>query len=158
MKKEIWASDFSLCASLISACCANYFLQTDHVGQEKWPPSTPFPLSLPKLLCKRTAIPGKILIGSAWVRCSHRSTAVSREQGKVGFPGGSDDKASVCNARDPGLIPGLGRSPGKGNGNPPQYSCPENPMDRGAWQATVLGVTKSRTRLSYYHTQGKVIS
>ena len=108
-----------------------------------------FPLSLPKLLCKRTAIPGKILIGSAWVRCSHRSIAVAREQGKEGFPGGLDDKASICNAGDPGLIPGLGRSPGEGNGNPPQYSCLENPMDRGAWQATVLGVTKSRTWLSY---------
>ena len=51
----------------------------------------------------------------------------------LGFPGGSDSKASACNAGDPGLIPGLGRSPGKGNGNPLQYSCLENPMDRGAW-------------------------
>ena len=57
-------------------------------------------------------------------------------------------KASACNAGDPGLIPGLGRSPGEGNGNPLQYSCLENPMDRGAWQATVHGVAKSRTRLS----------
>ena len=63
-------------------------------------------------------------------------------------PGGSEDKASACNAGDPGLIPGLGRSPGEGNGNPLQYSCLENPMDRGAWWATVHGVTKSRTRLS----------
>ena len=51
----------------------------------------------------------------------------------VGFPGGSDGKASACNAGDPGLIPGSGRSPGEGNGNPLQYSCLENPMDRGAW-------------------------
>ena len=50
-----------------------------------------------------------------------------------GFPGGSDGKASVYNARDPGLIPGSGRSPGEGNGNPLQYYCLENPMDRGAW-------------------------
>ena len=54
-----------------------------------------------------------------------------------GFPGGSEDKASACNAGDLGSIPGLGRSPGEGNGNPLQYSCLENPMDRGAWQATV---------------------
>ena len=57
-------------------------------------------------------------------------------------------KASAYNAGDPGLIPGLGRSPGEGNGNPLQYSCLENLMDRGAWQATVHGVAKSRTRLS----------
>ena len=49
------------------------------------------------------------------------------------FPGGSDGKASVYNAGDLGLIPGLGRSPGEGNGNPLQYYCLENPMDRGAW-------------------------
>ena len=50
-----------------------------------------------------------------------------------GFPGGSGVKASACNAGNPGLIPGLGRSPGEGNGNPLQYSCLENPMERGAW-------------------------
>ena len=50
-----------------------------------------------------------------------------------GLPGGSDGKVSVCNAGDPGSIPGLGRSPGEGNGNPLQYYCLENPMDRGAW-------------------------
>ena len=49
-----------------------------------------------------------------------------------GFPGGSEDKASACNAGHLGSIPGLGRSPGEGNGNPLQYSCLENPMDRGA--------------------------
>ena len=69
------------------------------------------------------------------------------------FPGGSEDKASACNAGDPGSIPGLGRSPGEGNGNPLQYSCLENPMDRGAWRATVHGVAKNRTRLSdFTHT------
>ena len=60
-------------------------------------------------------------------------------------PGGSDGKESACNAGDLGLIPGLGRSPGEGNGNPLPYSCLENPMDGGAWQATVHGMTKSRT-------------
>ena len=57
-------------------------------------------------------------------------------------------KASVYNAGDLGAIPGLGRSPGEGNGNTLQYSCLENPTDRGAWQATVHGVAKSQTRLS----------
>ena len=66
----------------------------------------------------------------------------------MGFPGGSEDKASACNAGDPGSIPGLGRYPGEGNGNPLQYSRLENPMDRGAWQATVQEITKSRTQLS----------
>ena len=50
----------------------------------------------------------------------------------VGFPGGSDDKASTCNEGDPGLIPGSGRSPGERNGNPLQHSCLENPIDGGA--------------------------
>ena len=62
-----------------------------------------------------------------------------------GFPGGSDDKESACNAGDLGLIPGLGRFPGVENGNPLQYSCLENAMDRGAWQTTVHGVLKSQT-------------
>ena len=68
----------------------------------------------------------------------------------MGFPGGSAGKESACNAGDLGLIPGLRRPPGEGNGNPLQYSCLENPMDRGAWWATVHGVTKSRTRLSNF--------
>ena len=64
------------------------------------------------------------------------------------FPGGSDSKASARDAGDLGSIPGLGRSPEKGNGNPLQYSYLENSMDGGVWWATVHGVTKSRTRLS----------
>ena len=55
----------------------------------------------------------------------------------MGFPGGSDSKESACSARDMGSIPGLGRAPGEGKGNPLQYSSLENPVDRGAWQATV---------------------
>ena len=66
------------------------------------------------------------------------------------FPGGSDGKTSAYNAGDPGSIPGSGRSPGEGNSNPLQYSCLENPMDGGAWQAIVHGVTKSWTRLSNF--------
>ena len=65
-----------------------------------------------------------------------------------GFPGGSDGEESACNAGDPDLIPGLGRSPGEGNGYPFQYSCLENSMDRGDWQAIVHRVAKSRIRLS----------
>ena len=63
---------------------------------------------------------------------------------------GSDGKASVCNAEDPGSIPGLGRSPGEGSGSPLQYSCLENPTDLGTWQATVHGVAKSRTQLHFH--------
>ena len=64
------------------------------------------------------------------------------------FPGGSDGKASAYNVGDLGSIPGSGRSPGEGNGNPLQYYCLENPTDRGAWYPTVHGVAKNRTRLS----------
>ena len=61
------------------------------------------------------------------------------------FPGGPDGKESTCNALDSGSISGKGRSPREGNGNPLQYSCLENPMDRGAWRTAVCGVIKSRT-------------
>ena len=90
--------------------------------------------------------------GGAWKTTVH---GVSKSQTRLGdfhfhfdFPGGSDDKASVYNAGDPGLIPGWGRSPGKENGNPLQYSCLENLMDGGAWWAAVHGITKSQTWLS----------
>ena len=66
----------------------------------------------------------------------------------LGFPGGSDSKESACNAGDLGSIPGLGRSPGEGNGNPLWYSCLENSIEGGAWLATVHGVTESWTQLS----------
>ena len=68
------------------------------------------------------------------------------------FPGGSDGQESACNEGDLGLIPGSGRSPGEGKGNPLQYSCLENPMHRRAWWATIHGVAKSWTRLSDTHT------
>ena len=70
----------------------------------------------------------------------------------LGFPGGSDGKESACSVRDLGSIPGSGRSPGEEHGNALQYSCLENPMDRGAWQATVHGVAKSQTQLNHWHT------
>ena len=68
-----------------------------------------------------------------------------------GFPGGSVVKRPAANAGisgDAGLIPGLGKLPGGGNGNPLQYLCLENLMDRGAWWAIICGITKSQTRLS----------
>ena len=72
---------------------------------------------------------------------------------KKGFPGGSDSKASACNAGDLGSILGLGRSPGEGNGNPLQYSCMENPMDRGtcysSWGCKELDATELLHLLSY---------
>ena len=68
--------------------------------------------------------------------------------GSEHFPGGSDGKESACKMGEPGSIPGLGRSPGEGKGNPLQYYFLENSMDRGAWQGTVLRVIKSRTQLS----------
>ena len=67
------------------------------------------------------------------------------------FPGGSDVKASAYSAGDLSSIPGSGRFPGEGNGNSLQYSCLENPMDGGALLATVHGVTKSQTQLSYFN-------
>ena len=70
------------------------------------------------------------------------------DSSKLGFPGGSEVKASACNVGDLGSIPGSGTSPGEGNGNPLQYACLGNPMDGGAWWAAVHGVAKSRTRLS----------
>ena len=72
---------------------------------------------------------------------------------KLGFPGGSEGKESACNAGDPGLIPGLRRSPGEGNGYPLQYSCLENSMDRGAWQSTVHWVAESgmTERITHMH-------
>ena len=65
-----------------------------------------------------------------------------------GFPDGSDSTESTCQAGDLGSVPGSGRSPGEGNGNPLQYSCLENSMGRESWQATVHGVTKNWTCLS----------
>ena len=69
----------------------------------------------------------------------------------MGFPDDSEGKESACNSGDLGLIPRWGRTSGEGNGNPLQYSCLENTMDRGAWKATVQGVAKSQTWLSAHN-------
>ena len=67
----------------------------------------------------------------------HQISFISSTKLTLGFPGGSDGKESACNTGDLGSVPGLGRSPGEGNGYPFQYSCLGNPMDRAAWQAIV---------------------
>ena len=77
-----------------------------------------------------------------------RDTGSIPELGRSGFPCSSVGKESACNAGDPGLIPGLGRSSGEGNGKKLQYSCLENLMDRGVWQATVYVVTRVRNDLA----------
>ena len=74
----------------------------------------------------------------------------SLQAAALGFSGSPVYKESACNAGDLGSIPGMGRYPGEGNGYPLQYSCLENPMDRGAWWATDHGVAKSQTRLSVF--------
>ena len=74
-----------------------------------------------------------------------------RLQNLLGFPGGLDGKESAHNAGDPGSIPGSRRSRKEGNGSPLHYSCLGNPMDKGAWWATVHGVAKSWTQLSDFH-------
>ena len=74
---------------------------------------------------------------------------------KWGFSSSSMVKESTCNAGDWGLIPGSGRTHEEGNGNPLQYSCPGNPMDRGAWLAVVHGVAKSQTQLKWLSKQAK---
>ena len=76
-----------------------------------------------------------------YVNCTH----IENTYTYMDFPGGSDGKESACNAGDLGLIPGLGRPPGKGNGNPLQYSGLENSMRRGVWQATIHVIAKSLT-------------
>ena len=76
----------------------------------------------------------------SWGRTESDTTDTTQQQQQQGFSGGSVEKDPPANAGDLGSIPGSGRAPAEGHGNPLQYSCLENLMDRGAWQATVLGV------------------
>ena len=92
-------------------------------------------------------------MGSQWV--GHNWAIEHTHKRGKGFPGGSLGKELACNAGDAGLIPESGWSPGGGHGNPLQYSCLENPVDRGAWWATVHSVTKSQTRLKRLSTHTK---
>ena len=131
----------SLCKLLFFSKQLHHFLKADSINsitQEQWvePRKT------------RLFLPGKVQKNKLPSLCPEAgSVFTSWILGISRFPGGSEGKASAYNARDPGSIPGLGRSPGEGNGNPLQYSCLENSMDGGAWWATVHGVAKSRTRL-----------
>ena len=99
-------------------------------------------------LCSKPPVPNSsdllCLLNSAFYR-NHTSSILCLA---LGFPGGSDGNESACNVGDVGSIPGSGRSPGEGNGNPLQYSYLGNTVDRGAWRATVHGVPKGWTQLS----------
>ena len=91
-----------------------------------------------------TFVSKEVSSGWVWGVCRNQMWKVLQRDEASGEAGnfGSDSKESACNAGDPGSIPGLRRSPGEGNGNPLQYPCLENPMDRRAWWATVHGVAK----------------
>ena len=88
---------------------------------------------------------GRQLIANTIFNASLLETSIVRD-----YPSGSDSEASAYNADDLGSIPGSGRSPGEGNGDPLQYSCLENPVDGGAWWATVHGVAKSQRQQSKF--------
>ena len=91
--------------------------------------------------------PGLPLCRQILYQLSHEGSPYTHTHNYIQFPDSSDGKQSNCNAGDVDSIPGLGRSPGEGNGNPFQYSCLENSMDRGAWRAIVHRIAKSQTRL-----------
>ena len=149
MCKASCFSPVQLCATLWTAACQAP-LSMEFSRQEYWsgllcpPPGDLLDPGIePHLLCL-LALAGEFSTTSAtWearddhIYCYLLSSLV--------FPGGSDSKDSACNAGDPGLIPGSGRSPRERNGNPLQFSCLENSMDGGARRATVRGVAKSRT-------------
>ena len=90
----------------------------------------------------KLTIPGTLVIYCYVTTCPH-SEALSNNKHLLGFPSGSNSKESACNVGDLVLIPGWEGSPGEGNGYPLQYSCLENPMDRGAWRAAVHRVPKN---------------
>ena len=96
---------------------------------------------------------GKTIALTRWTFVGKVVSLLFNMLSRLLIPGGSDGKASAYDVGDPGSIPGSGRSPGEGNGNPLQYSCLENPMDGRAWWATVHGVAKSpdTTELLQFH-------
>ena len=91
--------------------------------------------------------------GSSSMKVGHRRTVCNKNCNKYGFPGGSAVKSPPANTGDPGLSPRSGRSSGGGNGNPLQDSCLENPMDGGAWWATVNGAQRVRSDWVIEHAQ-----
>ena len=98
-------------------------------------------VSVPHTSRMERTFPNSLSCHSMLASCIDRPVLCSQPRSLAG-------KESTCSAGNLGSIPGSGRSPGEGNGNPLQYSCLENPTDRGAWQATVHGAAKSRTQLS----------
>ena len=95
-----------------------------------------------------TKVEGRLDTGKSSTEDASGSSNKGKVLSLLGFPGGSDGKEFTCSAGDTrgvGSVPGWGRSSGEGNGNPLQYSCPENSTERGAWWATVHGVSKSQT-------------
>ena len=130
--------------SVVSICLPMQEMQVRSLGQEN-----PLEEEISWYYCRknpRTEEPGG-LQSMGLQRVRHKSTKMSIGNSR-GFPGDSDGKEPACNAGDPGLIPGLGRSPGEGNGYPLQDSCLKNSMDRGAWWAIVRGVAEPWTQLS----------
>ena len=110
------------------------------------------PLSPPAKLCRSLLVIDSYFIYRSVYMSIPVFQFITPTHPLVGFPGGSVVKNPMANARDVGSIPGSGRSPGEGNGKTLQYSCLENPMDRGAWRATVHGVEKCQTRLKRLRT------
>ena len=113
------------------------------------PKTTSLPASTTSIPCSWSGLQGENSSNRPLRRTSQKPSILLDDQDKTSvrqslgiFPHSSVDKESVCKAGDQGSIPGLGRSPGEGNGNPLQYSCLENTMERGAWWATVHGVAK----------------
>ena len=131
-------TSIQMCAEALLDCPAAG-KRTDNYS----PMSNPRRAGLLDLVSKHSWHPVKFEIQIKKILSEYKSNPCN-----IWLPGGSDSKESTCSAGDLGLIPGLGRSPGGGHGNPLQCSCLENPMNRGAWRATVHGVAKSRTWLS----------
>ena len=105
----------------------------------------PGDLPNPGIEPRSPALQGSPTLQADSLLCVWRKGFIKELVRQPSFPGGSDGKECTHNAGGPGLIPGSGRSPGVGNGNPLQYACLENSVDRGAWWATVHGTAKSRT-------------
>ena len=134
--EDIWDDASSLNPILVTAILSQRLLWLQHL------PGMAGSREIEECLPGDSASPEDLLTVRFWAsEKNHRFL-------ERGFLGGSDCKESACNAGDPGSTPGLGRSPGEGNGHPFQCSCLENSMDRGAWQAIVHGVAKSWIWLS----------
>ena len=153
----------SLVAQTIKKLPAMQEMQVGFPGR-KWQPT---PLFLPGESHGQGSLVGyspwdcKESDTTVWLTHTHNykkwSYSVVSATSFMGFPGGSVVKYLPANAGDPGSIPGSGWSPGKGHGNPLQYSCLENPMDREAWQATVYRVAKSWTQLEWLSTHTRTL-